>query len=62
MDPQQRILLEVVWEALEDAGIDSKMLAKTATGVFVGISNSDYRAKLYKCLMASALMRGQEEH
>jgi 3-oxoacyl-(acyl-carrier-protein) synthase len=48
MDPQQRILLEVVWEALEDAGIDSKMLAKTATGVFVGISNSDYRAKLYK--------------
>jgi acyl-CoA synthetase (AMP-forming)/AMP-acid ligase II/3-oxoacyl-(acyl-carrier-protein) synthase len=48
MDPQQRILLEVVWEALEDAGIDSQRLAKTATGVFIGISNSDYRGRLYR--------------
>ena len=41
MDPQQRLLLEVAWEAVEDAGIAAGSLAGTATGVFVGISNSD---------------------
>lgn len=36
LDPQQRVLLEVSWEALEDAGIDPESLANTDTGVFVG--------------------------
>ncbi|RKH60321.1 non-ribosomal peptide synthase/polyketide synthase, partial [Corallococcus aberystwythensis] len=42
LDPQQRLLLEVVWEALEDAGLPVERLAGTRTGVFIGISNSDY--------------------
>ena len=42
MDPQQRILLETGWEALERAGIDPKSLQGTATGVFAGASPSGY--------------------
>lgn len=42
MDPQQRIMLEVAWEALENAHIPADALRGTATGVFVGSSNNDY--------------------
>jgi phthiocerol/phenolphthiocerol synthesis type-I polyketide synthase C len=42
MDPQQRVLAEVAWEALEDAGIAADRLAGSATGVFIGVSTNDY--------------------
>ncbi len=43
LDPQHRLLLEVAWETLEDAGIPAERLAGTRTGVYVGFSNTDYR-------------------
>ena len=42
MDPQQRMLLETAWRALEDAGVQIDKLPGTDTGVFIGISHSDY--------------------
>jgi acyl transferase domain-containing protein/aryl carrier-like protein len=42
MDPQQRMLLEVAWEALEDGGQTLERLAGTAVGVFIGVSTMDY--------------------
>ncbi|CAN5380262.1 hypothetical protein BH09GEM1_BH09GEM1_05630 [soil metagenome] len=44
IDPQHRMLLEVAWEAMEDAGKIPSELAGTPVGVFVGISWNDYSA------------------
>jgi acyl transferase domain-containing protein/acyl carrier protein len=42
VDPQHRLLLELAWEALEDASIAPRRQAGTDTGVFIGISGNDY--------------------
>ena len=42
MDPQQRILMETTWEALEEAAIAPDRTAGTNTGVFIGMCNLDY--------------------
>ncbi|WP_203935221.1 type I polyketide synthase, partial [Virgisporangium ochraceum] len=48
MDPQQRLMLELSWEALEDAGIVPADLGGTSTGVFVGAIWDDYATLLYR--------------
>ncbi|MBH1937571.1 acyltransferase domain-containing protein, partial [Streptomyces sp. AV19] len=48
MDPQQRLMLELGWEALEDAGLTTARLARQRTGVFVGAINDDYAALLHR--------------
>ncbi|CAO5171332.1 Acyl transferase domain-containing protein/thioesterase domain-containing protein [Frankia sp. AiPs1] len=46
MDPQQRVLLEIAWEAVERANIDPHSLRGSATAVFVGVMATDYAARL----------------
>ncbi len=43
MDPQQRLILEVAWEALENASLAADRLVDSQTGVFIGLTNNDYR-------------------
>ncbi len=43
LDPQQRMMLETTWLALEDAGINPDRLKGSRTGVYTGISNDEYR-------------------
>ena len=53
LDPQQRLLLEVSWEALENANLAPDQLVGSQTGVFIGISTSDYS----ECLLEQDLTK-----
>jgi acyl transferase domain-containing protein len=46
LDPQQRLLMETTWQALENANIAPDSLFKTKTGVYVGMAAGDYAHKV----------------
>ncbi|KAA6414256.1 MAG: 6-methylsalicylic acid synthase [Lasallia pustulata] len=50
MDPQQRLSLEVTWEALENAGIAPQSLSGSDTAVFMGVNSDDYSKLLLEDL------------
>jgi len=54
IDPQHRLLLEVVWECFENAGIAVDALAGSRTGVFAGAGSNDYM----RLQTAAGLMAG----
>ncbi|MFD4779034.1 beta-ketoacyl synthase N-terminal-like domain-containing protein, partial [Streptomyces sp. NPDC058427] len=63
MDPQQRIVLEAAWEALERAGIDAATLKGSTTGVYVGGGSGDYRppaeAGQWETAQSASLLSGR---
>ena len=48
IDPQHRLLLEVAWEALEDAGQTREAYENSATGVYLGLWTNEYESRLYE--------------
>lgn len=42
MDPQQRIVMEETWHAMENGGIRPETLFESKTGIFIGLWNEDY--------------------
>jgi acyl transferase domain-containing protein/acyl carrier protein len=57
LNPQQRIMLELLWEALEDAAVDPTSLRGSSTGVYVGVFHDDYSVGPARAL-ASAELEG----
>ncbi len=50
LDPQQRLMLETCWRAVEDAGMAPDRLKGSRTGVYAGISNNEYRGLILDTL------------
>lgn len=48
MDPQQRIMLEIAYEAFENAGLPLDAIAGTDTSCYIGNFTNDYREMLFR--------------
>ncbi|KAE8443079.1 hypothetical protein EG329_002402 [Mollisiaceae sp. DMI_Dod_QoI] len=58
IDPQQRLVLEAVWSALEDAGIPPQSLAGSNTAVYMGVNSDDYGKLLLEDLPGVEYLMG----
>ncbi|GAW13747.1 hypothetical protein ANO14919_031360 [Xylariales sp. No.14919] len=58
MDPQQRILLEIAYEAIESSGYSISQLRGSSTGVFVGQMSDDYRDLILRDVDSHPLYTG----
>lgn len=56
MDPQQRLFLQIVWHAIEDAGYATQYLSQVKTGLFVGVFSNDYAELLQKNAIEDAYL------
>ncbi|MFD0746310.1 beta-ketoacyl synthase N-terminal-like domain-containing protein [Phytohabitans flavus] len=62
MDPQQRVLLETVWAAIEDSGYRPSQLAGRDVGLFAGVQFSDYQHLLHEAGVLNAQVGLGNEH
>lgn len=58
VDPRQRLMLEIAWEALEDAGIPPDTLAGSQAGVFLATLTNDYDHLLFDDLRRAEIYSG----
>lgn len=56
MDPQQRLFLQVVWRAIEDAGYAVGSLAQKKVGLYVGVFGNDYAELLQQNTIADSYL------
>lgn len=61
-DPQQRLFLQEVWKAIEDAGYATQALSTISTGLFVGVFNNDYAELLQKNNISDAYITTGTTH
>lgn len=62
MDPQQRLMLQTTWEAIEDAGYRASDLSGKDVGVFAGVQFSDYQHLLHDAGLLTAQSGIGNEH
>lgn len=55
MDPQQRLMMELAFEAFENAGVTPPQLDGSSTGVWMGVNSNDWRETLFRDAEAAPL-------